>query len=38
MTNKLEYQFVKDVIPSEIEYNSILNITTSDVNTFTWVS
>ena len=35
MTNKLEYQFVKDVIPSEIEYNSILNITTRDVNTFT---
>lgn len=35
MTDTLEYQFVKEIIPREIEYNSILNIVTRDVNTYT---
>jgi DNA modification methylase len=35
MINTPEYQFVKEIIPSEIEKNSILNILTRDVNTQT---
>lgn len=35
MMETTEYQFVKEVIPSEIEENSILNIITRDVNTHT---
>ncbi len=31
----LEYQFVKEIIPTEIEEKSILNIVTRDVNTHT---
>ncbi|MCC6842795.1 MAG: hypothetical protein IT264_06915 [Saprospiraceae bacterium] len=30
-----EYQFVKEIIPTDIEQNSILNIVTRDVNTYT---
>lgn len=35
MIETQEYQFVKEVIPTEIEKNSILNIVTRDVNTHT---
>ena len=35
MIETKEYQIVKEVIPSEIEGNSILNIVTRDVNTHT---
>ncbi len=35
MMKTKEYQFVKEVIPAEIEENSILNIVTRDVNTHT---
>ena len=35
MINTLEYQFVKEIIPTEIEQGSILNISTRDVNTHT---
>lgn len=35
MINPLEYLFVKEIIPTEIEQDSILNISTRDVNTHT---
>jgi DNA modification methylase len=35
MIDTLEYQFVKEIIPRDIEQNSILNIVTRDVNTHT---
>jgi len=35
MNETLEYQFVKEIIPSDIERASILNIITRDVNTHT---
>ena len=35
MIDTIEYQFVKEIIPSEIERDSILNIVTRDVNTHT---
>lgn len=35
MMKTLEYKIVKEIIPIEIEDNSILNIITRDVNTFT---
>lgn len=35
MIETQEYQFVKEIIPTEIEQNSILNIVTRDVNTHT---
>lgn len=35
MIDTQEYQFVKEIIPTEIEQNSILNIVTRDVNTHT---
>lgn len=35
MIETQEYQFVKEIIPSEIEQNSVLNISTRDVNTHT---
>ena len=35
MIGTLEYLFVKEIIPSEIEQGSILNISTRDVNTHT---
>jgi DNA modification methylase len=35
MIETKEYQFVKEIIPSDIEQNSILNIVTRDVNTYT---
>ncbi|MCD4744801.1 MAG: site-specific DNA-methyltransferase [Bacteroidales bacterium] len=35
MIDTLEYQFVKEIIPSEIKRDSILNIITRDVNTYT---
>lgn len=35
MIDTIEYQFVKETIPSEIERDSILNIITRDVNTHT---
>lgn len=35
MMETQEYQFVKEIIPTEIEENSILNIVTRDVNTHT---
>lgn len=35
MIDTIEYQFVKEIIPTEIEENSILNIVTRDVNTHT---
>jgi DNA modification methylase len=35
MIETLEYQFVKEIIPTDIEQNSILNIVTRDVNTHT---
>ena len=35
MIDTLEYQFVKEIIPTDIEENSILNIVTRDVNTHT---
>lgn len=35
MINSYDYLNVKEIIPSEIEYDSILNITTRDVNSFT---
>lgn len=35
MIDTIEYQFVKEIIPSEIERDSILNIITRDVNTHT---
>ena len=35
MMETLEYQFVKEIIPTEIEEKSILNIVTRDVNTHT---
>lgn len=35
MIETLEYQFVKEIIPSEIERDSILNIVTRDVNAHT---
>ncbi|MDP2207451.1 MAG: DNA methyltransferase [Bacteroidota bacterium] len=35
MSETLEYQFVKEIIPLDIERNSILNIVTRDVNTHT---
>lgn len=35
MIEKLEYKFVKEIIPTEIEQNIILNIITRDVNTHT---
>lgn len=35
MLETQEYQFVKEIIPTDIEQNSILNIVTRDVNTHT---
>lgn len=35
MIETQEYQFVKEIIPTDIEQNSILNIVTRDVNTHT---
>ena len=35
MIDTQEYQFVKEIIPTDIEQNSILNIVTRDVNTHT---
>lgn len=35
MIDTIEYQFVNEIIPSEIERDSILNIITRDVNTHT---
>ena len=35
MNEIIEYQFVKEIIPLEIERDSILNIITRDVNTHT---
>lgn len=35
MMETIEYQFVKEIIPTEIEEKSILNIVTRDVNTHT---
>lgn len=35
MIDNIEYQIVKEIIPSEIKRNSILNIITRDVNTYT---
>ena len=35
MIDTIEYQFVKEIIPSEIERDSILNIITRDVNLHT---
>lgn len=35
MIETKEYQFVKEIIPTDIEQNSILNIVTRDVNTHT---
>jgi DNA modification methylase len=35
MIDAIEYQFIKEVIPSEIERDSVLNIITRDVNTYT---
>ena len=35
MNDKIEYQIVNEIIPSEIERDSILNIMTRDVNTYT---
>jgi DNA modification methylase len=35
MIDKQEYQFVKEIIPIDIEHNSILNIVSRDVNTHT---
>jgi DNA modification methylase len=35
MNNTLEYIFIKEKIPSEIEQGSVLNISTKDVNSYT---
>ncbi len=35
MSETLKYQFVKEIIPLDIEQNSILNIITRNVNTYT---
>lgn len=35
MIDRQEYKFVKEIIPTEIEQNSILNIVTRDVNSHT---
>lgn len=35
MIDTIEYQFIKEIIPSEIERDSVLNIITRDVNTHT---
>ena len=35
MIDTLEYKFVKEIIPTDIDQDSILNIVTSDVNTHT---
>ena len=35
MIETQEYQLIKEIIPTDIEQNSILNIVTRDVNTHT---